>query len=87
MISEILFHTFDSFSPFENFFLLVASNTGKKLGAKKSLQPKQSISNFDSENLDVTENANGQAQIKNLSHITIKSMSDVFDLIKEGVRR
>lgn len=57
------------------------------LGAKEygGLQVSPIVSNFETENLEIYENTNGQIMIRNLSSIHIKSMEDLYQLLKEGV--
>lgn len=49
------------------------------------MQVSSVVSNFETENLEIYENTNGQIMIRNLSLITIKSMEDLYHMLKEGV--
>lgn len=49
------------------------------------MQVSSVVSNFETENLEIYENTNGQIMIRNLGLITIKSMEDLYHMLKEGV--
>lgn len=40
---------------------------------------------FDTENLEIVENTNGQIQVKNVSQVVIKTMEDLFVFLDHGV--
>lgn len=50
-----------------------------------TLQVSSVVSNYETESLEIYENTNGQIMIRNLSYVNIKSMDDLYLMLREGV--
>ena len=50
-----------------------------------TLQVSSVVSNYETENLEIYENTNGQIMIRNLSYVNIKTMDDLYLMLREGV--